>query len=645
MKFFEKYYWVLTALTVFIIFLTTLAPTVIQIDSGELSAVQTTLGIAHPTGYPLFTILGYVFSLIPLPFRDIYKLNLLAAIWCAASTGIFVYTAKYVLDNLHYFAPAKILTKGKQLKKKKKQVIEKPNATSLPENKKYIAAISGGLILAFSKTFWLQSTSVEVYSLHIFLISSIILFLIKAYVEESSIGKLSKNWILFTVFLALGFTNHMTTLLILPASAYLFFNKFGFNKKSLKKIFLLFLIFIPILIVFYSYLPLRAEQNPTFNWGNPVDFEKIVRHISGKQYQVWLFSSTEAAKKQLIYFIDSLFPEFSANLFIVLVGIIFSFIYAKRFAIFVLISFITTILYSINYDINDIDSYFLLAYISIAFFSVFGTVKLLSMLKFKSYPYSLGILLIAVFILLPAYFNYSKVNRSSNYAYEDYTKELIGSVSSNAVIFSYQWDYFISASYYLQFVENYRKDVVIIDKELLRRSWYYNQLENIHPEVVKGIKTEINMFLNALKPFENNEKYDPNLLERLYRNLMTNLVRTNIQKRDFYIAPELFENEMQRGEFTLPEGYTMVPDIFLFKVVGTTDYIPAADPDFTLRLPDSRDVYLNQIELSFVCPMLIRRALYELKFDKVDKAKLYVEKVERDFPDYKIPAELEQVIK
>ena len=243
MKLLKKYYHFITALVVFIIYLTTLAPSVVQIDSGELSAVQSTLGIAHPTGYPLFTIIGYIFSLIPLPFTTIYKLNLLAAIWCAAGIGIFVYTSKYVLDNLRYFAPEKILAKKKQLKKKKKQTIEKSTAISLLENKKYLAAVSGGLILAFSRTFWSQSTSVEVYSLHIFLILLIILFLLKSYVEENSTGKLSKNWILFTVFLALGFTNHMTTLLILPGSAYLFFSKFGFNKKSLKKIFLLFLIF------------------------------------------------------------------------------------------------------------------------------------------------------------------------------------------------------------------------------------------------------------------------------------------------------------------------------------------------------------------------------------------------------------------
>ena len=65
------------------------------------------------------------------------------------------------------------------------------------------------------------------------------------------------------------------------------------------------LFFIPVLVIIYSYLPISASQSPFLNWGNPIDFERILRHISGKQYQVWLFSSTEAAKKQFIYFIES----------------------------------------------------------------------------------------------------------------------------------------------------------------------------------------------------------------------------------------------------------------------------------------------------------------------------------------------------
>jgi len=66
--FFKKYYAVLTGLVVFIVYVTTLAPSVVEIDSGELATVQVLLGIAHPTGYPLFTLLGHLFSLLPFHF-------------------------------------------------------------------------------------------------------------------------------------------------------------------------------------------------------------------------------------------------------------------------------------------------------------------------------------------------------------------------------------------------------------------------------------------------------------------------------------------------------------------------------------------------------------------------------------------------
>ena len=51
----NKFYHIILPVIVFIIYLITLAPSVVQIDSGELTTVQAMPGIAHPTGYPLFT--------------------------------------------------------------------------------------------------------------------------------------------------------------------------------------------------------------------------------------------------------------------------------------------------------------------------------------------------------------------------------------------------------------------------------------------------------------------------------------------------------------------------------------------------------------------------------------------------------------
>lgn len=643
MKYLQKYYYLLTGLIAFVFYMLTIAPSVIEIDTGELAAVQCALGIAHPTGYPLYTMLGYLFSLLPLPFSKIFQMNLLAALYCAAAIAAFSFTVKFILDNLNSFQFRKV----KKEKSKKKKQSDKPKVVSLQttfvlsDSIKIIAAVFSGLFLALSTTFWFQSTSVEVYSLHLLLITIVIFVLIKAFLFSDLEKSISKYWIVFAVTLALGFSNHMTTLLIIPGVAYLYFVKNGFNTKSIKQIIFMLIIFFPILILFYSYLPIRASQNPSMNWGNPTDWEHIIRHISGQQYQVWLFSSTEAAAKQFNYFIGNLPKEFSLTLIIVVVGLIVSFIKAIKFFIFNIIVFLSTVLYSINYDINDIDSYFLLAYISLAFFSVFGIVQIINFTAKNKIKIIIPVSILILFLGLQFYSNYDQVNQRNNFIYEDYTKTLINSLPKNSIVFSYQWDYFISAAYYFQLVENFRKDVTVIDKELLRRSWYYNQLETNHPNLLKGIKPEVEQFIEALKPFEREQKDKTNnqLLELLYRKIMTGLISTNINKHDYFIAPELVNGEMKRGEFQLPEGYTLVPYLFLFKVVNTGDYVNAPSPDFRIRFDSRDDKYVTSLR-GFIASMLISRALYEVQFNKLDIARTYTMKLAADFPEFALPPAL-----
>ena len=57
----------------------TLAPSILPADSGEFQLVAQVLGIAHPPGYPLYTLLGKLATLIPLKDAA-YRVNLLSAI-------------------------------------------------------------------------------------------------------------------------------------------------------------------------------------------------------------------------------------------------------------------------------------------------------------------------------------------------------------------------------------------------------------------------------------------------------------------------------------------------------------------------------------------------------------------------------------
>ena len=63
----------------FIVYFMTMAPGLQFIDSGELSTVAALLGIAHPTGYPLFTLIGWLFAHLPVGGTVIFRLNMMAA--------------------------------------------------------------------------------------------------------------------------------------------------------------------------------------------------------------------------------------------------------------------------------------------------------------------------------------------------------------------------------------------------------------------------------------------------------------------------------------------------------------------------------------------------------------------------------------
>ena len=54
--------------------------------------------------------------------------------------------------------------------------------TNLGEKSKYMAIIASGLIFAFSRNLWTESTGVEVYSLEIFIGILIIYFTLKAFI-------------------------------------------------------------------------------------------------------------------------------------------------------------------------------------------------------------------------------------------------------------------------------------------------------------------------------------------------------------------------------------------------------------------------------------------------------------------------------
>jgi hypothetical protein len=78
------------ALVLLVMYVGTLAPDILPADNGEFQLVAEELGVAHPTGFPLYSMLANLMTKLPIAATPAYKVNLFSAITSTA-TLLLVY--------------------------------------------------------------------------------------------------------------------------------------------------------------------------------------------------------------------------------------------------------------------------------------------------------------------------------------------------------------------------------------------------------------------------------------------------------------------------------------------------------------------------------------------------------------------------
>ncbi len=197
-------------------YLATLAPTVLSDDSGEFQLVTNALGVAHPTGYPLLTLLGYVFAHLAPLGDPAFRINLLSAL-CAAGALFVTFRLLRELEITPLVASLSVLG------------------------------------LAYSTDFWNFATSARAYALN-WLLLALVLF---QFVRWSRVPT-RQNFVGLALLYGLSLTHHSTMLFFAPALAAgilvvlrrqpLDVTPFGLGGLAFA---------LPLLL--YLYIPLRAE--------------------------------------------------------------------------------------------------------------------------------------------------------------------------------------------------------------------------------------------------------------------------------------------------------------------------------------------------------------------------------------------------
>ena len=213
-------------LAVFVLYAIGASRTIYVGDSGELVAAVYILGIPHPSGYPLYVILGKLWTLL-VPIGSIaFRMSLWSAA-CAAVSVALLHRLGRRLD-LHP-----------------------------------VAAATGALLLAVSPSFWGEANVPRVYALN----AVFVLLAASAAIAWRWSGR-DRHLLIAAFVCGLGATNH--TFMALMAVAIGVFAVATVPAIALRPRLIATgaLSFVAGLVP-YLYLPIRSRMNPRLDWGNP----------------------------------------------------------------------------------------------------------------------------------------------------------------------------------------------------------------------------------------------------------------------------------------------------------------------------------------------------------------------------------------
>lgn len=239
------------------VYLLTLAPTIFPGDAAELTAAAWCLGVAHPTGYPLYMVLGWVATHFG-PGSPAANMNGLCALF-GALAALATYRLALEVWRLALGGRA---------------------AREWPCR---AAAATTAAALALSATWWDFSTTADVHSLTM-------AFVAFAWATGLRlIRRPTRRGLWALAFLSgAAFLNHQVFLVTLPLSALglaFWWRQGEPGQVGRGRTVALACLLFALPLADYAYLPLRAAARPAINSGDPRGLTGLLAHLTGKQFR------------------------------------------------------------------------------------------------------------------------------------------------------------------------------------------------------------------------------------------------------------------------------------------------------------------------------------------------------------------------
>ena len=257
------------------VYMRTLAPDVLPGDAGEFQLAAWRLGLSHPTGYPLYMLLGNLWQRL---------LSIFGVSPAAALNGLSALFAALAVAVLYLF------------------MLDVPVASPITRR---LVAVYSALLLAVNVAFWSQALIAEVYTLHTLLLAALLLALqLAAPAEGDKRTVRPRRLIGAALIFGLSMAHHAMTLLAVPAILiYLFSldrNWWRFSARTWLAIVAALL--LPLAL--YAYVPLRSGPHASPWYHQPLgattlslyenDWSSFITFLTGRSISVGFNGPTRA---------------------------------------------------------------------------------------------------------------------------------------------------------------------------------------------------------------------------------------------------------------------------------------------------------------------------------------------------------------
>ena len=627
--------------TSILVYTFTLAPTVTLVDSGELIVAARSLGVAHPPGFPLYVLLAHLATLVPIGSVAV-RVNFASAFFASLACAMVALVVIEAMTTSRITRSTTQSRKKADRKKGKKAAAPAPiPSENSPRGSLVLAAscLVSGLLLAFSRTLWSFATIAEVYTLTSLLILIIFLLMFRwrrLFIEasrrpanfsqegerksgENAVGdspadhrsSLSRaaGWspthrslyaAAFLFGLALG-VHHVSVGLMLPALAVLVFKTEDIRFFTGRRLVCAALFAFAGLFLVYAYLPLAASRSPIMNWGDPRTLERLWWQVTGRQYQVFLSYSVATMAKQFAGFCKLVAHEFGAwwlpvGPALIIAGFVAVFRRDKVVFWFLALVIAGDLAYSLGYEIaEDKGAYYLPALIAMAIAAAFGTEwcinKVMSARAVSMAPQAIAAVLVVLVPIWALAGNLSYNNRSRYFIAQDYVDNILSTIEPGGMLLTRDWQVY-SPMLYFQSIEHRRADVIAIDINQLRRSWYFDYLRRAYPATIAQASNQVEAFLEDLRHWE----HDPDLYQRdlmlnqrissRFNEMILAFVSNQIQSAPVYLTLDIAANrDGQDAELTksLATTYQFFPQGLVFQITTDREFRQPGDSQFMTR--------------------------------------------------------------